>query len=68
MANRTFLLNLYLSELGLQHWNESEIVTPTNNEIVPEVKADAAPVEETWEERKAQEEAYALAARLRRKY
>ena len=53
---------------GLQHWNESEIITPTNNEIVPEVKADAAPVEETWEERKAQEEAYALAARLRRKY
>ena len=33
---------------GLQHWNESDIATQTNNEIVPEVKADAAPVEETW--------------------
>jgi hypothetical protein len=53
---------------GLQHWNESEITTQTNNEIVTEVKADAAPVEETWEQRKAREEAYALAARLRRKY
>jgi hypothetical protein len=52
---------------GLQHWNESEIVTPVSNEIVPEVKADTAPVE-TWEERRAREEAYALAARLRRKY
>lgn len=50
---------------GLQHWNES--ITPVSNEIVPEVKADTAPVE-TWEERRAREEAYALAARLRRKY
>jgi hypothetical protein len=56
-------------KVGLQRWDiESESNTPTNNEIVPEIKADAAPVEETWEERKAREEAYALAARMRRKY
>ena len=53
---------------GLQHFNdESEINISVNNEIIPEIKADAAPAE-TWEERKAQEEAYALAARMRRKY
>ena len=53
---------------GLQYWNESEITTQTNNEIVPEVKADAAPVEETIEERRAREDAYSAAARARRKY
>ena len=55
-------MNQYLSGPGLQHFNdESEIVTQISNEIVTEVKADAAPVQETWEEHRAREEAYALA-------
>jgi hypothetical protein len=54
---------------GLQHFNdESEIITPISNEIVPEIKADAAPADETIEERRAREEAYSAAARARRHY
>ena len=55
---------------GLQRWDiEPEIIAPTNNEIASEVKADAAtPADETFEERRAREEAYSAAARARRHY
>jgi len=55
---------------GLQRWDiEPEIVAPTNNDIAPKIKADAAPpVDETIEERRAREDAYSAAARARRHY
>ena len=55
---------------GLQRWDiEPEIIAPTNNDIAPKIKADAAPpVDETIEERRAREDAYSAAARARRHY
>jgi hypothetical protein len=54
---------------GLQCWDiEPEIITPNNNELIPDVKNNAAPVPETNEERRAREEDYRAAARARRHY
>ena len=54
---------------GLQRWDiEPEIITPNYNELIPDVKNNAAPVPETNEERRAREEDYRAAARARRHY